>query len=76
MSFRLASPEFEWVPVVRPTDHPLADDLAGALDSLGSASRRDLLDAILDTQEPTILAELARTLRPICAVTSSDDCGS
>uniref|UniRef100_B0T9H7 Uncharacterized protein n=1 Tax=Caulobacter sp. (strain K31) TaxID=366602 RepID=B0T9H7_CAUSK len=52
------SPEFERGVSLRADDRPLADDLAGALNRLSGASHRGLLDAILETEEPTILAEL------------------
>jgi hypothetical protein len=52
------SAEFERGVITRAEDRPLADDLAGALNSLSGKEHRRLLDAILDIDEPTILAEL------------------
>lgn len=52
------SPDLEHSVVGPRDDKPLSRDLAAALGALGRADRQDLIEAIAETDEPTILAEI------------------
>jgi hypothetical protein len=52
------SAQFETAIVQKPLDRPISVDLGGALSALASDRRADLLEAILEIEEPLVLAQL------------------
>ena len=62
------SPNYEAGVLSSPTVRPIADDLGFALRTLTGRHRSDLLDAILETDEPLLLAQLTQKA-PLSALT-------
>lgn len=58
------APSFESTLIRTPRDGPLANDLAAALGSLNPVAQVVLLDAILETDEPLILAQILPKVPP------------
>ena len=62
------SPNYEAGVLSSPTVRPIADDLGLALRTLSGRHRSDLLEAILETDEPLLLAQLTQKA-PLSALT-------
>lgn len=58
------APSFESTLIRMPRDRPLASDLTAALGRLNHAAQVALLDAILETDEPLILAQILPNVPP------------
>jgi hypothetical protein len=58
------SAQYETSPVFKSLDRPISADLGGALSTLTGTARTDLLEGILKTEEPLILAKLLEFAPP------------